>query len=138
MNKVIGLISAAVFGLSVSVAVNSSVESDASVVERIAPSGQLCMSGEDCAAAPVAAAPAEPRSGQEVYETKCSTCHATGAAGAPKYGTAEWTPRLAKGIDTLYTNAINGFKGMPAKGMCFDCSDDEMNKAVDYMLEGSK
>lgn len=138
MNKFVSLTVAAILGLVVSVAASSDADVNAEVTKRIAPAGSLCMSGEDCAAAPVAAAPAEPRSGEEVYTTKCSTCHATGAAGAPKYGSGDWAPRVAKGIDTLYTSAISGFKGMPAKGMCFDCSDDELHKAVDYMLEGSK
>lgn len=138
MNKLVGLTLVAIFGLAISAAASSDTNINTEVVERIAPAGQLCMSGEDCAAAPVAAAPTEPRSGEEVYTTKCSTCHATGAAGAPKYGSAEWAPRVAKGIDVLYVNAINGFKGMPAKGMCFDCSDDEINAAVDYMVDGSK
>ena len=136
--KVIGLISVVALGLVVSVAANSSAKSDAEVAARIAPAGDLCMSGEDCAAAPVAAAPAGPRSGESVYSSKCSTCHASGAAGAPKYGSSDWAPRVAKGIDTLYTSAISGFKGMPAKGMCFDCTDDELKAAVDYIVDGSK
>lgn len=138
MNKLVSLTLAAVFGLAISAAASSDADLNAEVAERIAPAGTLCMSGEDCAAAPVAAAPAEPRSGEEVYTTKCSTCHATGAAGAPKYGTGDWAPRAAKGIETLYVSAISGFKGMPAKGMCFDCSDDELKAAVDYMIDGSK
>lgn len=133
MKTIISLFSAAILGLALSASVSS-----ATVADNIMPAGKLCMSGEDCAAAPVAAAPAEPRSGVEVYKTKCSTCHATGAAGAPKYGAADWAPRIAKGVDTLYTHAINGFNGMPAKGMCFDCSDDEIKHAVDYMVDGSK
>ena len=70
----------------------------------------------------------EPRSGDEVYNTKCAVCHGTGAAGAPKFGDAgAWGGRVAKGLDTL-TNAINGINGMPAKGLCKDCS--EMTKPV--------
>ena len=59
--------------------------------------------------------------------------------GAPKFGAPEhWTARIEKGMDTLYTNAISGFQGMPAKGLCMDCSDDELKAAVDYMVDGSK
>lgn len=109
--------------------------------ERIKPAGSVCMAGEECAAAPVAAAggSSEARSGQTVYDTKCASCHATGAAGAPKMGdAAAWAPRIAKTDEVLYGNAINGFNGMPAKGLCFDCSDAEISAAVDYMTEGSK
>lgn len=109
--------------------------------ERVAPVGKVCMVGEDCAAA-VQVASAEgaaPRSGEQVYTSKCATCHATGAAGAPKLGDlAAWSPRIAKGMDTLYTHAIKGFNGMPAKGLCFDCSDDEIKASVDHLVNASK
>jgi cytochrome c5 len=105
---------------------------------RISPVGGLCMSGDECAAAPVTVA-AGPRSGEEVYNTKCLACHATGAAGAPKLGdAAAWSARLGQGLDTLYTHAIDGFNGMPAKGLCMDCSDDEIKASVDYILDNSK
>ncbi len=111
-----------------------------SLEDRIKPAGSVCMSGDDCAAAPVAVASTSgPRSGQAVYDTKCATCHASGAAGAPRFGdTGAWAPRIGKGMDVLYTSAISGLAGMPAKGLCFDCSDDELKAAVDYMADGSK
>lgn len=111
--------------------------------ERLQPVGELCMAGEECAAQPAGevadASGAAGRSGEEIYKTKCATCHATGAAGAPKLGdAATWAPRMEKGIETLYQSAINGFQGMPAKGLCFDCSDAELKASVDYMVENSK
>ncbi len=107
------------------------------IADRIAPEGSLCMSGDDCAAAPVAVV-SGPRSGADVYNT-CAACHNTGAAGAPKLGdVAGWAPRIAKGNDTLYDHAINGFNGMPAKGLCGNCSDDEIKAAVDYMVAESQ
>lgn len=75
------------------------------------------------------------RTGEQVFSEKCHTCHATGAAGAPKLGDVKaWEARLAKGTDALYTSSTKGFKGMPAKGLCFDCSDQELKNAVDYMI----
>ncbi len=138
MKKMMGLLAAA--GLSVMVSAGAvSADLEKEMQERLMPVGEVCMSGEDCAAAPVAAAPAEPRSGVQVYEAHCQTCHATGAAGAPKYGDAgEWAPRISKGIETLYTHAWSGFNAMPAKGLCMDCSEDEVHQAVDHMVEGSK
>ncbi len=138
VNKTMSLLAAAGLGMMVSVGVFSA-DMNEEISERLKPVGEVCMSGEDCAAAPVAAASSGPRTGAEVYETKCVTCHATGAAGAPKFGdVGAWAPRIDKGIDTLYTHAINGFNGMPAKGLCMDCSDDEIHAAVDHMVEGSK
>ncbi|ERJ19580.1 cb-type cytochrome c oxidase subunit III protein [Salinisphaera shabanensis E1L3A] len=78
----------------------------------------------------------EPMSGDEVYANVCSACHASGVAGAPKTSdTAEWKKRLdEQGKDTLYSRAINGYKGMPAKGGNPDLSEEEMHKAVDHIL----
>ncbi len=109
------------------------------VQERIAPVGELCMAGDDCAATLVASADTGPRSGQAIYDTKCVACHGTGAAGAPKLGdAAAWAPRIAKGMDTLHDHAWNGFNGMPAKGLCMDCTREEMDASVDYMVESSQ
>ena len=138
LTKTVSLLVAAGLASMISMAALSVDLTDA-MKERLKPVGDLCMSGEDCAAAPVAAGPAEPRTGTQVYETKCFTCHATGAAGAPKFGdVAAWAPRIGKGIETLYTHALNGFNGMPAKGLCMDCSDDEVKASVDHMVDASK
>jgi cytochrome c5 len=93
------------------------------------------------APAPTTAAAA--RSGKQVYDTTCFACHAIGAAGAPKFGDkAAWAPRIAQGIDTLLSHAIDGFQGktgvMPPKGTCANCSNDELKAAVDYMVENAK
>ena len=108
------------------------------VAERLAPAGNVALEGETGSVVAVSSS-SEPRTGEEIYNTKCMTCHATGAAGAPILGNADqWSPRIAQGIDTLYANAIGGIRGMPAKGLCMDCSDDEMHAAVDYMVENSQ
>jgi cytochrome c5 len=63
-------------------------------------------------------------------------CHSSGAAGAPTLGDiAGWAPRIGQGIDTLHTHAISD---MPAKGLCMDCSDDEIKVTVDYIVSKSQ
>lgn len=115
------------------------IANDDEVKARVAPVGTTCMQGDECAAAPAPAAAAGPKSGKDVYTGFCTTCHGAGVMGAPKMGTAaDWAPRIAKGLDTLHTHAINGFNAMPPKGMCAACSDDEIKAAVDYMVDGSK
>jgi len=85
-----------------------------------------------------AAAMAE-RSGADVYNTKCTVCHATGAAGAPKLGdAAAWAPRAAVGVDALVASATKGKGAMPPKGLCMDCSAGELKAAVQHMLDNSK
>lgn len=105
------------------------------VVERIKPVGELCMAGDECAAAVVEVA-AGPRSGKELYDTKCMACHAVGVAGAPKLGDkAEWGARVdTRGMDGLFTNAWNGINAMPPKGTCADCTEDEIKGAIEYMV----
>lgn len=106
---------------------------------RVAKVGSVCMSGDECAAAPVAAAPAGPRSGQQVFDGFCHTCHKTGLMNAPKVGSsADWAPRISQGIETLIKHSITGLNQMPAKGMCANCSDDELAAAVNYMVDNSK
>ena len=77
---------------------------------------------------------------QQKYMASCFACHSTGAAGAPKVGagmSAEWEPRLEKGLDAVVQNAINGINTMPAKGICFDCTDEDLRAIVEYMIESS-
>lgn len=87
------------------------------------------------------AAPAEANleQGAAVYNQSCSVCHSAGIAGAPKSADPEhWNPRIAKGMETLVSHAINGFQGesgmMPAKGGFANLSDDEVKNAVAYMV----
>ncbi|NNC54445.1 MAG: cytochrome c5 family protein [Pseudomonadales bacterium] len=106
------------------------------IIERIKPAANVCVAGDDCAKGLTLAATG-PRSAEEVYNLGCMACHTSGAAGAPKFRIkSDWTARLAAGMDTVYANAINGKGAMPAKGLCGDCSDDEIKAAVDYMIEG--
>jgi len=79
--------------------------------------------------------------GQATYNSICKSCHATGAAGAPKLGDkAAWAPRIAKGMDALVQSAVKGVPGtaMMAKGMCAACSTDDLKAAVEYMVSQSK
>lgn len=81
--------------------------------------------------------------GKQVYESICFACHAEGIAGAPKLGDkAAWEPRIAQGMDTLVSHAINGFQGntgvMPPKGGRMDLSDADIRAAVSYMVEQAK
>jgi cytochrome c5 len=107
------------------------------VAERLAPAGNVCIQGEVCetATATAVAVDTGPKSGDQVYTSACAACHGSGVLNAPKLGSAEdWAPRQAKGLDTLYDHAINGFNTMPARGGNSALSDDEVKAAVDHML----
>jgi cytochrome c5 len=118
--------------------------SDEAVARRIAPVGRL-NTGEPIPAtspeAEIAAKPVEPaaRDGEAVYNAACVACHATGAAGAPRLGdAAAWAARADKGLETLVKNAITGIRAMPPRGTCGSCTDAELQRAVEYMLERSR
>ena len=79
------------------------------------------------------------KSGKDIYNSVCMSCHMSGAAGAPITGKVDqWSDRIAKGSDKLYSNAINGIGVMPAKGGLMSLSDDDVKIAVDYMIDQSK
>lgn len=116
---------------------------DELVVENIKPVGQVRVAGESAPEpAPVVAAAtaaAEPKTGDQVYNGACVGCHASGAAGAPKLGdVAAWAPRIAQGMDTLFTHVTAGLNAMPPKGLCMACSDDELKAAIEYMVSNSQ
>ena len=92
------------------------------------------------AAATTATAPAAAKpDGKKVYDATCTACHTPGVAGAPKFGDkAQWAPRLAQGIDVLYTTAIKGKGAMPPKGGNTSLSDAEVKAAVDHMVAAAK
>ncbi len=76
--------------------------------------------------------------GDAVYTANCAACHASGAAGAPKFGDAAgWTERIAKGYDTLLKNAIEGIGAMPKRGGNPDLDDVEVARAVVYMTNSA-
>lgn len=77
------------------------------------------------------------KTGEEVFKAQCSACHATGAAGSPKFGdSAAWGPRIATGYDALLHSAINGKGAMGAQGGG-DFETLEIGRAVVYMANSS-
>ncbi|NRR33170.1 cytochrome c5 family protein [Oxalobacteraceae bacterium] len=78
------------------------------------------------------------QSAEAVYTAVCAACHASGAAGAPKFGDAgSWTARLAQGYDTLLKHAVEGIRAMPAKGGNPDLDDVEVARVVVYMANSA-
>ncbi len=106
----------------------SNAQSPEAVAERLRP---VADEGYVLAAA---SGSGELKTGEQVYTGACAACHASGAAGAPKFGDAgAWGARIAQGYDTLVSHAIKGIRGMPAKGGNPDLNDIEVARAVVHM-----
>lgn len=95
-------------------------------------------------AAPVVVAAAAPAAaskagvGEALYKQACLACHASGVAGAPKFGDkAAWAPRIQTGLDMLTASVIKGKNAMPPKGGS-SASDADIRAAVEYMVSAAK
>lgn len=78
------------------------------------------------------------RQGQDVYESVCASCHATGQLNAPKFGDAKaWKKLIAEGQRELTRAAIKGIRQMPAKGGDPSLTPLEVERAVVYMANAA-
>jgi len=111
-----------------SVDMESSAMAPDAVARRLKPVADLAIAEAGASAA------AGARSGEDVYKTVCSACHASGAAGAPKFGDqGDWAARIKQGEKTLLATALKGKGAMPPRGGGADLSDLEVQRAVVYM-----
>jgi cytochrome c5 len=81
-----------------------------------------------------------PADGQlsERYERSCMACHAAQGSGAPLTGfVPHWKPLAGKGIDQLVNHAYEGFNAMPARGLCNDCSREDLRALIGFMSGGA-
>ena len=105
--------------------------------ETVAPAEPVVETPEADIPAPETASTALVDGGQ-LYNSYCAICHKAGLNAAPKYGSKPlWAKRIAQGRETMYANAINGLRGMPARGGFAQLTDEEVKAATDYMVRGS-
>ena len=82
---------------------------------------------------PAVAAASHP--GEAIFTKNCKVCHAQGINGAPILGNqAMWSKRTGQGEAVLVQHAISGYGLMPAKGGNTDLPDEDVAKAVSFML----
>jgi cytochrome c5 len=104
-------------------------KSPEAVAKRIKPVAEVNMSGP---------AGKVLKTGEEVYKSVCTACHATGIAKAPKFGDRrDWGPRLREGQKKLVQVALKGEGAMPPRGGAADLSDVEVERAVVYMTNAA-
>jgi cytochrome c5 len=122
------------------------VAGSASAAPAAAPAAAAPAASAPAPAAAPAAAPAKAAGGapdlakgEKIYAATCLACHGAGVLGAPKFGDkAAWGPRIAKGMDVLHANALNGVNMMPPRGGNAALKDEDLKLAVDYMVSKAK
>ena len=126
-----------VFNISSNDSASNDFQVDTATIERIKQIGEVRIDSNINVASTDISNQSE-RTGEQVY-SKCQSCHDSGIMDAPKFGSLEdWAPRIESGIDNLLMVAIAGKGGMPPKGTCMDCSDNELKSAIQYMIDNAK
>ena len=72
--------------------------------------------------------------GRQIVKHFCAVCHAKNPQiplGAPRQDIdADWQERIKQGLGGLLENTADGLNAMPARGGCFECSDEQLTKAI--------
>ena len=76
--------------------------------------------------------------GALIVEHFCVNCHAEKPMiplGAPRMGVVgDWDPRVKPGFEVLLNHTTEGLNAMPARGGCFECTDEQLILAILEML----
>jgi len=79
---------------------------------------------------------------QKIYNQFCANCHNPKPLiplGAPEIGnTSIWQKRAKSGFANLLHSTINGKGLMPARGGCFECTDEQLEMIIKYMINYKK
>ena len=76
------------------------------------------------------------RSGEQIFNSVCGTCHKTGIANAPKIDDKEaWEPRLVNGLQGLIDTATKGKGAMPPNGGDPAITAEELKNTILYMTK---
>ncbi|MFA5959790.1 MAG: c-type cytochrome [Tatlockia sp.] len=79
--------------------------------------------------------------GKHIVQHYCINCHAEKPLiplGAPRIGVeADWILRVKNGLSELFERSAEGLNAMPARGGCFECSDEQLRLAILELLPDS-
>lgn len=80
----------------------------------------------------------DPEAGKKIFREFCSSCHGKEPLiniNAPKIDdTKKWKSLKNLGMDHLLDITIKGVGAMPARGGCFECSDEQLRETINYIL----
>lgn len=76
--------------------------------------------------------------GEQIVKHYCSSCHASNPLillGAPRINHVDdWQQRTKQGMKSLFAHTDEGLNAMPARGGCFECSDEQLWLAIMELL----
>ncbi len=80
----------------------------------------------------------DPNAGQKIFKQFCTSCHGnppTIDIIAPRIGDKKaWRIRKQMGMPALMKITTMGVGAMPARGGCFECSDEQLRDTIRYIL----
>ncbi|MEO8401088.1 MAG: c-type cytochrome [Gammaproteobacteria bacterium] len=83
----------------------------------------------------------DPKAGEKIFKQFCTSCHGNPPVidiNAPRIGdTKTWQLKRQMGMPTLMKITTEGLGAMPARGGCFECSDEQLRETIQYMLNQS-
>lgn len=79
--------------------------------------------------------------GKQIVQHFCIHCHGKQPLiplGAPRIGvSSDWKLRIKQSMDVLFKHTSEGLKAMPARGGCFECTDEQLMLSIIEMLPES-
>lgn len=80
----------------------------------------------------------DPQAGKKIFAEYCSVCHSPHPEiplHAPRVGyKKDWIKFKNMSFDNLFKLAMLGYGAMPARGGCFECTDEQLKQAIRYLL----
>jgi cytochrome c5 len=80
--------------------------------------------------------------GRKIFNEFCASCHGNNpiiSVNAPRINDRKrWDAYRNLSIDTLLMMTIQGRGAMPARGGCFECSDEQLREVILYILPSSR
>lgn len=80
----------------------------------------------------------DPDAGRKIFKEFCASCHAEQPVidvHAPRIKDKKaWQMRKKLGMPLLLQITTQGIGAMPARGGCFECSDQQLQAAIEYLL----
>lgn len=84
----------------------------------------------------------DPDAGRKIFNEYCTSCHGKQPIidiPAPRIGDRKtWKIRQQIGMPALLKITTMGVGAMPARGGCFECSDQQLQETIQYMLDQSR